>query len=55
MIYRKEYESSRYPEMRARKPFSAALIDAAATVLNALFPGKGDVRHGDYQVILRKR
>jgi len=47
--------SPRYPEMRARKPFSAALIDAAATVLNALLPGKGDVRHGDYQVILRKR
>jgi hypothetical protein len=55
LIYRKEYESPRYPEMRARKPLFAALIDAAATVLNAMLPGKGDVRHGDYHVILRKR
>jgi SAM-dependent methyltransferase len=55
LIYRKEYESPRYPEMRARKPLFAALIDAAAVVINTLLPGKGDVRHGDYQVILRKR
>jgi SAM-dependent methyltransferase len=55
LIYRKEYESPRYPEMRARKPLFAALIDAAAVVLNALLPGSGDVRHGDYHVILRKR
>ena len=55
LIYRKEYESPRYPEMRARKPLFAALIDAAAVVINALLPGKGDVRHGDYHVILRKR
>ncbi len=54
MIYRKEYESPRYPEMRARKPGFAALIDAAASVLNFLLPGKFDVRHGDYHVILRK-
>ncbi len=39
---------------RASRLF-AALIDAAAVVLNALLPGKGDVRHGDYHVILRKR
>jgi SAM-dependent methyltransferase len=54
MIYRKEYESPRYPEMRARKPAFAALIDAAASVMNFLLPGKFDVRHGDYHVILRK-
>jgi SAM-dependent methyltransferase len=54
MIYRKEYESPRYPEMRARKPAFAALIDAAASVMNFLLPGKSDVRHGDYHVILRK-
>jgi SAM-dependent methyltransferase len=54
MIYRKEYESPRYPEMRARKPVFAALIDAAASVMNFLLPGKFDVRHGDYHVILRK-
>ncbi|MDP2334233.1 MAG: methyltransferase domain-containing protein [Reyranella sp.] len=54
MIYRKEYESPRYPEMRARKPAFAALIDAAASVMNFLLSGKSDVRHGDYHVILRK-
>jgi SAM-dependent methyltransferase len=53
-IYLKDYESPRYPEMRARKPRFAALIDAAATVMNFLLPGKTDVRHGDYHVILRK-
>ena len=30
MIYRKQYESPRYPEMRRRKPAFAALVDAAA-------------------------
>ena len=54
MIYRKEYESPRYPEMRSRKPAFAALIDAAASVMNFLLPGKSDVRRGDYHVILRK-
>jgi SAM-dependent methyltransferase len=55
VIYRKEYESPRYPEMRARKPVFAALIDTLAVVMNLLLPGKADVRHGDYHVILRKR
>ena len=54
MIYRREYESPRYPEMRLRQPRLAALIDAAARVMNLLLPGKVDVRHGDYHVILRK-
>ena len=54
MIYRNEYESPRYPEMRIRKPRFAALIDAAAKVINLVLPGKIDVRHGDYHVILRK-
>lgn len=54
MIYRKQYESPRYPEMRLRKPLFAALVDAGAKVLNFLLPGKTDVRHGDYHVILRK-
>jgi 2-polyprenyl-3-methyl-5-hydroxy-6-metoxy-1,4-benzoquinol methylase len=53
-IYRKEYESPRYPEMRSRKPWFAALIDAAAAAMNLLLPGNTDVRHGDYHVILRK-
>jgi SAM-dependent methyltransferase len=55
VMYRKEYESPRYQEMRARKPLFAALLDAAAAVMNLLLPGKVDVRRGDYHVILRKR
>jgi SAM-dependent methyltransferase len=55
VIYLKEFEGPRFPEMRARKPALAALLDAAATVMNFLIPGKRDVRHGDYHVILRKR
>ena len=55
VIYSKLYESPRFPEMRARKPRFAALLDAAAAVMNLLLPGNTDVRHGDYHVILRKR
>ena len=55
VIYCREYESPRFPEMRARKPVFAALIDAAAAVINGLLSRKADVRHGDYHVILRKR
>jgi SAM-dependent methyltransferase len=55
VIYKKEYESPRFPEMRARKPILAALLDAAAFVMNLVLPGKADVRRGDYHVILRKR
>jgi SAM-dependent methyltransferase len=54
-IYRKEYESPRFPEMRLRKPAFAALLDAVAVAINLLLPGKVDVRHGDYHAILRKR
>jgi len=55
VIYLREFESPRFPEMRTRKPVLAALLDAAATVTNFLIPGTRDVRHGDYHVILRKR
>jgi len=55
MIYRKQYESPRYPEMRRRKPLFAAMVDAAAKAINFFLPCKTDVRHGDYHVILRKR
>jgi SAM-dependent methyltransferase len=55
LIYRREYESPRFPEMRKRKPMLAALLDAAAVVMNFLLPGKLDVRRGDYHVILKKR
>jgi SAM-dependent methyltransferase len=54
MIYRREVESPRYPEMRRRKPLFAALVDAGAAALNAVLPRGTDVRHGDYHVILRK-
>ncbi|MBU6461944.1 MAG: class I SAM-dependent methyltransferase [Bradyrhizobium sp.] len=55
VIYRREYESPRFPEMRARKPVLAALVDAAASVVNFLLLGRTDVRQGDYHAILRKR
>jgi SAM-dependent methyltransferase len=55
MIYRREVESPRYPEMRRRKPLFAALVDAGAAVMNAVLPRGTDVRRGDYHVILRKR
>ena len=55
MIYRREVESPRYPEMRQHKPLFAALVDAGATLLNAMLPRGTDVRRGDYHVILRKR
>ena len=55
MIYRREYESPRFPEMRARKPVLAAVLDAVAAVMNFFLPGKVDVRHGDYHVVLQKR
>lgn len=54
VIYKKEYESPRYPEMRNRLPALGMLVDAGARILNMLVPGKRDVRHGDYHVILRK-
>lgn len=54
VIYKKEYESPRYPEMRKRVAKFAALVDAGARVLNFLLPGKRDVRRGDYHIILRK-
>jgi SAM-dependent methyltransferase len=54
MIYRREVESPRYPEMRRRKPLFAALVDAGAAVLNTMLSRGTDVRRGDYHVILRK-
>jgi SAM-dependent methyltransferase len=53
-IYRKEYESPRYPEMREHRPLFAALIDALSVTLNLFLPRRIDVRRGDYHVILRK-
>ena len=55
VIYRKEYESPRYPEMRQRMPKFAGLIDTVARAINFVLPRGTDVRHGDYHVILRKR
>lgn len=53
-IYRREHESPRFPEMRARMPLLAVLLDAFATTAN-LFSRGADVRQGDYHLILRKR
>jgi SAM-dependent methyltransferase len=55
VIYRREYESPRYPEMRASKPALATLLDGVAAVLNVVLARKTDVRNGDYHLILRKR
>jgi SAM-dependent methyltransferase len=55
VIYKRQYESPRFPEMRARKPVLAALLDAFAAVANLFLAEKADVRRGDYHVILRKR
>ena len=55
VIYRREYESPRFPEMRARKPVFGALIDLAARAMNLLLLGSTDVRNRDHHVILRKR
>ena len=55
VIYRKEYESPRFPEMRTRMPVLAAMLDAVAAVANFILPEKADMRHGDYHVILQKR
>ena len=55
VIYRREYESLRFAEMRARRPILAAALDAAAAVMNFLLPAWADVRRGDYHLILRLR
>ena len=53
VIYQKEYESPRFPEMRSRKPALAFVLDTVAAVLNFLLAAK-DVRRGDYHMILQK-
>jgi SAM-dependent methyltransferase len=55
VLYRKAYESPRFPEMRARTPLLAAALDMLSSVLNVFLRKQLDVRHGDYHVILRKR
>jgi SAM-dependent methyltransferase len=54
VIYRRAYESPRFPEMRARTPLLAAALDMVSAALNVFLPNQVDVRHGDYHVILRK-
>lgn len=53
-IYRRDYESPRYPEMRQRKPALAALVDLVAKVINVFLPERADARRGDYHIVLRK-
>jgi SAM-dependent methyltransferase len=53
-VYRREFESPRFPEMRTCKPMLAALIDSFAAALNLFLPNGSDVRNGDYHIILRK-
>lgn len=53
-IYQCVHESPRFPEMRIRKPFFAAVLDALTTLANLLLLRKVDIRRGDYHLILRK-
>ena len=55
VVYRREYESPRFPEIRTRLPLLGAMLDVVATVLNFIVPERADMRHGDYHVILQKR
>jgi SAM-dependent methyltransferase len=54
IVYQRTFESPRYPEMRARMPVLAALIDGFAAVSNKVLPKGFDIRHGDYHLVLRK-
>jgi SAM-dependent methyltransferase len=54
VVYRREHESPRFPEMRRRMPLFAALLDAFAVTASTLFR-TADMRRGDYHLILRKR
>lgn len=54
VVFSREYESPRYPEMRISKPALAALLDGVAALLNLVLAHKTDVRKGDYHLILRK-
>jgi SAM-dependent methyltransferase len=55
VIYRREHESPRFPDIRSRAPLFAALLDAFATAANLLLLRRFDVRRGDYHLILQKR
>lgn len=52
VLYERAYESPRYGELRAGKPWLGAIIDAGAAVLNIF--SKSDVRRGDYHLVLRR-
>jgi SAM-dependent methyltransferase len=55
VIYRREHESPRFPEIRTRTPLFAALLDGFAVAANLLLFRGSDVRRGDYHLILQKR
>jgi len=55
VMYERVYESPRYPEMRTRRPWMAALLDRATDGMNLAFARRINVRHGDYHLVLRKR
>lgn len=55
VVHARVYESPRYPELRLKRPLFARLLDGLSIVLNALPGIRGDVRHGDYHLILRAK
>ncbi|MEI8145748.1 MAG: methyltransferase domain-containing protein [Alphaproteobacteria bacterium] len=54
VVHSRIYESPRYPEMRARRPWLARVLDAGASILNIVLATRRDVRDGDYHLVLRK-
>jgi SAM-dependent methyltransferase len=54
VVYRREHERPRFPEMGVGKPLLAGLLDTFAKVANRLVPGDFDMRRGDYHLILQK-
>lgn len=54
VVHRRLYESPRYAELRARVPVFARGLDLLAGALNLVVGRGGDVRNGDYHLILRR-
>jgi SAM-dependent methyltransferase len=54
-VYERAYESPRFAEMRQRHPGLAAVVDGVTGLMNLMLLRRGNVRDGDYHLILRKR
>ncbi|GJE18681.1 class I SAM-dependent methyltransferase [Methylobacterium marchantiae] len=54
-VYERVYESPRYAEMRARRPWLASIVDGITELANMAAARRINLRHGDYHLVLRKR